>query len=353
MKPATGATPLIAIAATAVDTETTGLDATKARILQIGAVGIMQGKVDRNAGSKSSSIPVSLFRLLLPASTASPMTSWSASRILRAAWARFQDFAGPRVLVGHSIGFDLAVLERECQIARLPWTKPRALCVRLLATVANPNLADHSLDMIAAWLGVEIAGRHTALGDAIAAGEIFVALLPELRKRNVRTLGEAELACLALSRDLEAGHRAGWTEPVSRPQAPAFQPVDPYAYRHRIGSLMSHPPVVVKSDETMRQVIDLMVARKISSVLVSVHGEPDQPVADYGIVTERDVMRRISERRRGCAGPAGRRHRLAAACQRPCRRFRLPRHRAHGPAENPSPCRARRCRHAGGRSVGA
>ena len=148
--------------------------------------------------------------------------------------------------------------------------------------------------MIAAWLGLEIVGRHSALGDAIAAGDIFAALIPELRKRNIRTLGEAEVACLGLSHALEAGHRAGWAEPVSRPQAPAFQPVDPYAYRHRVGSLMSHPPVVVKSTEPTRQVIDLMVKRKISSVLVSDRGTPDQPIVEYGIVTERDLMRRMS-----------------------------------------------------------
>ena len=47
MKPATGATPLIAIAAAALGTETTGLDATKARILRIGAVGILQGRIER------------------------------------------------------------------------------------------------------------------------------------------------------------------------------------------------------------------------------------------------------------------------------------------------------------------
>ena len=290
MKPATGATPLISMAATAVDTETTGLDATKARILQIGAVGICRARSNRNAGSKFSSMPASLFRLRLLRIHGITDDQLVGQPDFSAAWARFQDFAGPRVLVGHSIGFDLAVMERECRIANLPWTKPRALCVRLLATVANPNLADHSLDMVAAWLGVEVAGRHTALGDAITAGKIFVALLPELRKRNVRTLGEAELACLALSRDLEAGHRAGWTEPVSRPQAPVFQSVDPYAYRHRVGSLMSHPPVVVTSGQTMRQAIDLMVTRKISSLLVSDPGEPNRPVADYGIVTERDVI---------------------------------------------------------------
>ncbi|WP_439502732.1 DUF294 nucleotidyltransferase-like domain-containing protein [Aminobacter ciceronei] len=294
MKPATGATPLISMAATAVDTETTGLDATKARILQIGAVGIWHGKIK----------PERRFELLVDAGEAVPP---AASRIhgitddqlvgqpdFTAAWDRFQHFTGPRVLVGHSIGFDLAVMERECRLANLPWTKPRALCVRLLAAVANPSLADHSLDAVAAWLGVEVAGRHTALGDAFTAGKVFIALLPELRKRNVRTLGEAELACLALSRDLEAGHRAGWSEPVSRPQAPVFQSVDPYAYRHRVGSLMSNPAVVVTSGQTMRQAIELMVTRKISSLLVSDAGEPNRPVADYGIVTERDVMRRLS-----------------------------------------------------------
>lgn len=294
MTSATGATPLIAIAAVAVDTETTGLDAAKARIVQIGAVGISGGKSE----------PERSFDVLVDPGEAVPAASSRIHGItddrlvgqpdFSAAWARFQDFAGERILIGHSIGFDLAVLERECRAAGLPWVKPRALCTRLLATVANPNLADHSLETVAAWLGVEIADRHTALGDAVAAGEVFVALLPELRKRNVRTLGEAELACLALSRDLEAGHRAGWAEPVSRPRPPAFQSVDPYAYRHRVGSLMTPSPVVVKEEEPLRRVIDLMTGRRISSVLVSDRGEPDRPVADYGIVTERDVMRQIS-----------------------------------------------------------
>lgn len=294
MKRATGATPLIAIAAAAVDTETTGLDTTKARVVQIGAIGIAHGKVVREPQ----------FNLLIDPGEAIPAEASLIHGITDAdvdgagsfldAWTKFQEFAGDRILVGHSIGFDLAVLKRECRRANLPWKKPRSLCVRLLATIANPDLADHSLEMIAAWLRLEIAGRHSALGDAIAAGAIFAALIPELRKRNIRTLGEAEVACLALSHTLEAGHRAGWVEPVSRPQVPAFQPVDPYAYRHRVGGLMSDPPVVVKSTKPTRQVIDLMVKHKISSVLVSDRGTPDRPIEEYGIVTERDLMRRIS-----------------------------------------------------------
>lgn len=294
MQPATSATPLIAIAAAALDTETTGLDATKALVVQIGAVAIANGRVEAQSR---------LDMLVNPGVPIPPASSRihgitddqvADAPSFGGAWDALRGFVGQRVLIGHSIGFDLALLERECRRAGLPWTQPRSLCVRLLAATANPNLADHSLDTVATWLGLQVSGRHTALGDALAAAEIFVALLPELRKRGIRTLGEAELACLALSRDLEAGHRAGWAEPISRPQAPAFRPVDPYAYRHRAGDLMSQPPLLVRSDEPMGRAIDVMVSKNVSSVLVSDLGEPNMPVADYGILTERDVMRRVA-----------------------------------------------------------
>jgi DNA polymerase-3 subunit epsilon len=42
---------------------------------------------------------------------------------------------------------------------------------------------------------VTIVGRHSALGDALATAEVFVRLLALLRKRGVRTLGEALEAC--------------------------------------------------------------------------------------------------------------------------------------------------------------
>lgn len=294
MKHVNGATPLIAISAVAVDTETTGLDASKARIIQIGAVSIGEGRVQ----------PERRFDALVNPGEPVPPNSTRIHGItstdlegkpdFATVWPSFESFTSNRILVGHSIGFDLAVLRNECLKAGLPWEKPAVLCIRLLATVANPNLPDHSLDTLAAWLGINIAGRHTAWGDAAAAAEIFVALLPQLRKRNIRTLGEAEIACLALSNDLEAGQRAGWAEPVSRPQAPAFQPVDPYAYRHRAGSLMSQPPVVVKPDQPLRSVIDVMVNKRISSVLVSELGVHGGPIGAYGIITERDVMRRVA-----------------------------------------------------------
>ena len=104
------------------------------------------------------------------------------------------------------------MLKRECARAGLAWTPPPALDTRLLAEIAEPELADYSLESLAAWLGLEITDRHSALGDARAAARIFQALVPKLRERGIRTLAEAMRACRSLTRVLEQHHRAGWSE---------------------------------------------------------------------------------------------------------------------------------------------
>jgi DNA polymerase-3 subunit epsilon len=105
----------------------------------------------------------------------------------------FQRFADGAVLVGHEVWFDLAFLAREVRrlgIPPLP-TRHAILDTRLLSEVVHGARADHTLEAVAARLGVEIQGRHSALGDALATAEVFVRLLELLRKRGIRTLGQA------------------------------------------------------------------------------------------------------------------------------------------------------------------
>ena len=168
------ATPLIALDAVVIDTETTGLDPGKARVVELAAVRLTVGRVD-NQGS---------FRRVVRPDEPIPPAATRVHGIDDAAvadappfaetWPEFARYLGDAVLIGHSIGFDLAVLRRECERIGATWRPPRSLDIRLLAQVAEPNLADYSLENLAAWLDVEVAGRHSALGDAFCRRADFL-----------------------------------------------------------------------------------------------------------------------------------------------------------------------------------
>lgn len=295
MSPPTGATPLFALDAVSIDIETTSLDVAEASIVQLGAVRISNGAV----------LPEPHFDRLVDPGAPIPERSTAVHGIDAAAvrdapalpdlWRDFGDFLGDRVVIGHSVAFDLSVLAAEAQRRALSWTKPRALCVRMLAMVAAPSLASHSLEALANWLDVETRNRHQALGDAEAAGRIFVALIPLLQKAGVRTLAEAERACLGLAPEMERLNRAGWETPVSevrpRPGAALSRGFDSYAYRHRVGDVMGKPPVVVTPDTTVAGAMQKMVERAISSVFVAESAEPGLAIGSYAIFTERDALR--------------------------------------------------------------
>jgi len=105
----------------------------------------------------------------------------------------FLRFAEGAVLVGHEVWFDLRCLEPDVARLGLPSltaTRP-VLDSLLLSQAVHASASDHDLDAVAARLGVTIQARHSALGDALATAEVFVRLLELLRKRHIRTLGQA------------------------------------------------------------------------------------------------------------------------------------------------------------------
>src|SRR5215213_2662978 len=206
-------TPLIALDAAVIDCETTGLDPRNARVVELAVVRLAHGRLD-----------TSHFRQLVNPTVPIPTAATAIHGIDNAAvaqapsfgavWREFCQAVEGSVLIGHTVGFDLAVFQRECERAGVPWTQPQALDTRLLAEIAEPALADYSLESLANWLGVEIADRHSALGDALSAAHIFQALIPKLRDRNIRTLAEAARACRSLTKVLDQQHHAGWNETV-------------------------------------------------------------------------------------------------------------------------------------------
>jgi len=284
-------TPLSAIDGVALDTETTGLDSRSARVVQIGAVRVEGGRMDADRA---------LELLINPGIAIPPETTAihgiTDDKVRSApAFAEIADdlrtFIGHSIVIGHTIGFDLAVLAREAQLAGVPWTTTPSLDVRMLAELALPTLAHYDLDRIAKVLGIEIEGRHTALGDAKATAQIYAALLPHLRQRNIRTLAEADSALRALA-DRQAAAQAApalATTSALGDRVSVLSRVDSFPYRHRLADVMSAHPVWADALTSVSAAMRLMIDRRISSLLV---GNPDNVA---GIVTERDLLRRIDK----------------------------------------------------------
>ena len=86
-------------------------------------------------------------------------------------------------------------LQLKEQASGLRFDQP-VLDTLLLSAWLHPNQESHRLEAIAERLGVAITGRHTALGDACVTAEVFLRLIPLLRAKDVRTLGEARAAAL-------------------------------------------------------------------------------------------------------------------------------------------------------------
>jgi len=287
-------TPLIALDAVVLDTETTGLDITHARIIQIGAVRIRNGVI----GDET-------FEELVNPGIAVPAESTQVHGITTAmvagrmdfaeAFDAFRRFAGDAVLVGHSIGFDLAILKRECALAELAWRVPRHLDTRLLAEAAKTDLPGFSIETLANWLDVEVVGRHSALGDALTTARLFLALAPRLRAAGLRTLAEAERAAAERVERLQPASVNGWVMPEA-PQSRldserTLARIDSYPYRHRVADVMKDP-VFVADDMSLGEAMRIMTSRRISSVLTAAAPDAGAGLAadGAGIVTERDVL---------------------------------------------------------------
>lgn len=292
--------PLSAVPAVALDTETTGLDVAGDRIVEIAAVRLQ----DRPEESEA------YFAALINPGIAIPAASTKIHHITDAEVAAadgfeqvmpaFSQWVGPSLVIGYSIGFDLAVLKAEHERHGLAWTAPRSMDVRHLVQLVAPDLPNQSLEMAAKWLGVEIGERHRALGDAETAARIFKALTPRLREKGVVTLAEAERLCRGLTTRLDEEAQAGWHEVVrdSRitPESVAeYARIDSFPYRHRVYDVMRMPAVTLPAAASVREALALMMEKGISSVFVDFAelpaGPGGNPRGDFGILTERDLLR--------------------------------------------------------------
>lgn len=285
--------PLQSLPAIVADTETTGLDTANDRIIEIAGVRILNGELldDTFEEMVDPGLPI-------PSKSTEIHGIRDADIEGKAPFpevvGRFTEWVESDVLIGYSLGFDLAIMESEHQRNGLSWHPPRSLDVRHLMQIVAPDLPGQSLEIAAEWLGIEIVDRHRAMGDARVTAQVFNALIDKLRDRDIVTLAQAERACRGLASHRSAEAQAGWHEvagPVTNEDATLLARIDSYPYRHRVAELMHSPPSTASGETSLRNALGTMIENKISSLFI----EPDAADTDgeWGILTERDVLRAI------------------------------------------------------------
>lgn len=209
-RPAAPETLLEELSLVVMDSETTGLDVTRDRIVSIGAVRLHGRRIFPDI---NMDVLVHPRMPIPPRSTAVHGISdemVADAPAIGTRLAALRELIGSGAVVGHNIGFDLTILSREAERAGVAWTPPLSLDTGHLMAVLEPELRELDLDVIAERLGVDVEGRHTALGDAIVTAEIFVRLLPRLRDAGVSTLGEAQDFAARAERLRAPQKAAGW-----------------------------------------------------------------------------------------------------------------------------------------------
>lgn len=102
----------------------------------------------------------------------------------------FKAFVGEAVLVAHNAAFDVRFLKLKEDATGVVFDN-MVLDSLLLSVFLDAESRNHSLDAIAERMGVEIEGRHTALGDSIVTAKVFLRMLDMLEARGITTLRQA------------------------------------------------------------------------------------------------------------------------------------------------------------------
>lgn len=176
---------------TVFDTETTGLQpAAGDEIISLGALHIVNGRLLAHEnldqliqpGRKLSAESIAIHGI----SDAMLIGQPAIEKVL----PQFHRFAADTILVAHNAAFDMRFLQMLETRTGIHFTQP-VLDTLLLSQVIHPHQEQHSLETIALRLGVDIVGRHTALGDAIVTAEVLLRMIPLLAEKGILTLKQA------------------------------------------------------------------------------------------------------------------------------------------------------------------
>lgn len=161
-----------------VDTETTGSRAGEDRLIEVGAVRMIGGEVVdefQQLIDPQRHVPRRITRLT-GISTAMVYGKPTVKEVM----GPFREFLGDAIMVAHNLPFDLRFLDLGMDEAGLPPIHNPALDTLRLARRLLSALPSKGLSRLTEHFGIEVHGRHRALGDADATAELLQILLDRM-----------------------------------------------------------------------------------------------------------------------------------------------------------------------------
>ncbi|MEZ4874992.1 MAG: 3'-5' exonuclease [Flavobacteriaceae bacterium] len=180
------------------DTETTGLDPSKDKLLSIGAVVLHHQKI-----VVADSFEVFLEQEKFNRETVAVHGILKKGTVLKIpeteAIALFLNYLGNAVLVAHHAAFDVEMINRALRLMKLPKLKNRCIDTSMVyQMLLGKSQKPVSLDTLCKEFTIPMHDRHNALGDAVLTARLFYKLLSKLQ--NERKVQLQDLYISSLSR---------------------------------------------------------------------------------------------------------------------------------------------------------
>ena len=169
------------------DLETTGFSPNVNKIIEIGAVKVVNGSVTEKFSTfVNPDVPIP-FRI-------EELTGINDDMVMEAPMIEeilpeFLKFCDGAVMVAHNAAFDMSFIEENCRRLGI-WREFTSVDTVALARVLLPQLGRFKLDTVAKALHVSLENHHRAVDDARCTAEIFVKFVKMLKERDVFNLDE-------------------------------------------------------------------------------------------------------------------------------------------------------------------
>lgn len=169
------------------DIETTGFNSVNDRIIEIGAVRVVEGEIKetfREFVNPERPIPYKITQL-----TTITDDMVKDAGTIEEILPQFLKFCEGSVLVAHNAGFDTGFIRENAKRLNLPYDHT-VVDTLGLARCLMGHLGKFTLDNICKHLNIILETHHRAVDDATATGKIFVEFISMLKEKDITDLNQ-------------------------------------------------------------------------------------------------------------------------------------------------------------------